>query len=97
MLRERFDVPTLLIAHPAKGNAGSTRGAGAWEADAHQVIYVVDAKTRARTVHLAADAERDAKRRFETDTDYLKVDSDVVIFEAIDPLENVDIRVRSAT
>ena len=83
-LRARFDVPTLLIAHPAKGNAGTTRGAGAWEADAQQVIYVsVDATTRARTVHLSADAERDAKRRFETDIDYLKVDSDVVTFEAL--------------
>lgn len=96
VLRARFDVPILLIAHPAKSNAGSTRGAGAWESDALQVIYVsVDEASRVRTVHLEADFERDAKRRFESVINHLHVISEVVTFEALDQLgETVDLRVR---
>lgn len=86
----------LMISHPPKGNAKTTRGASAWEADAQQVIYLsLDATTRVRTVHLAPDAEREAKRRFESPIESLVVASDVVTFEALDPLgQTVELRVR---
>lgn len=95
-LRRFVPVPTMLISHPPKGNKGTTRGAGAWEADAHQVIYLsLDPETRVRTVHLAADRDREAKRRFESAIDSLLVSSDVVTFEALDPLgQTVETRVR---
>lgn len=90
LLREHVPVPTLLIAHPAKGNVRTTRGAGAWEADVQQVIYLsLDPTSRVRTVHLAPDAERDAKRRFESDIHSLVISSDVVTFESRDVLGNV--------
>ena len=92
----RFVPCVLVISHPPKGNAKTTRGASAWEADAQQVVYLsLDAATRVRTVHLARDADREAKRRFESPIESLVVSSDVVTFEAIDPLgQVVELRVR---
>lgn len=63
-------VPVLLIAHLAKGLLRSevesltARGAGAWEADAHQVLYLVKEQNGTRWLDISYP-----KHRFHADAD----------------------------
>lgn len=81
-IKTAFDgFPVLIITHVAKAMGNSddvkeltSRGAGAWEGDAHQCLYLVETKNG---LEPGERQLRLGKKRFETDVEALRFESHV--------------------
>jgi hypothetical protein len=99
MLKTAFAGFPIMIVHHLAKNLGkaddpdslSARGAGAWEADAHQCLYLVKSRS------IPGQEERLmllGKRRFETQTECLRFEShvDEIVVETADGEERLPLR-----
>ncbi len=80
-------IPVLLAGHTAKAlkyggsSSLSARGSGAFEGDAHQVVYITtDSNTQHRYLEIGG-----LKKRFHSSADAIKLVSDFEIISATDP------------